>query len=99
MATRIRPFAYVVDSNGDLVTAHRDLGGGPFFSFAVTNSIDTLNLSLDATPDNVFRGQRDYINAHNTIIVQSGDATCRGLLDHGRGPDDQGDRAFAAPDP
>ena len=70
-------YAYVVDSNGDLRTATRfwtnDGVQLTYHSFAVTNSIDTLNLSLDATPDAVFGGQRDYIHGGNTIIVQSGD--------------------------
>ena len=66
-------YAYVVDSTtGALVLATRDDGGGPYHSFAVTNTIDTLNLALDNTADNVFGGQRDYIHAGDTIIVQSG---------------------------
>ncbi|TMJ03980.1 MAG: tandem-95 repeat protein [Alphaproteobacteria bacterium] len=66
-------YAYVVDSTtGALVLATRDDGAGPYHSFAVTNSIDTLNLALDTSPDNVFGGQRDYIHAGDTVIVQSG---------------------------
>ena len=66
-------YAYVVDSTtGALVLATRNDGFGPYRSFAVTNSIDTLNLALDTTPDTVFGGQRDYIHAGDTIIVQSG---------------------------
>ncbi len=66
-------YAYVVDTTtGELVAATRDFGSGPFDSFAVTNSIDTLNLALDATPDAVFGDQRDYIHAGDTIVVQSG---------------------------
>ncbi|MGH7485519.1 MAG: hypothetical protein ACREMY_07930, partial [bacterium] len=66
-------YAYVVDStDGHLITATRNDGSGPYHSFAVTNTIDTLNLALDPTPDAVFGGQRDYIHDGDTIIVQSG---------------------------
>lgn len=67
-------YAYVVDTaTGGLVTATRDDGSGPFHSLAVTNTIDTLNLALDSTADNVFGSTpRDYIHAGNTIVVQSG---------------------------
>lgn len=66
-------FAYVLKSDGSLQLASRNDGSGPYFSFAVTNSIDTLNLALDATPDDVFGGQRNYIVSGDTVVVQSGD--------------------------
>jgi Ca2+-binding RTX toxin-like protein len=66
-------YAYVVDSTtGELVFANRNDGSGPYFSLAVTNTIDTLNLALDTAPDTVFGGQRNYIHAGDTVIVQSG---------------------------
>jgi VCBS repeat-containing protein len=65
-------YAYVLTPTGDLRVATRDDGFGTYHSFAVTNSIDTLNLALDTTPDNVFGGQRDYIHAGDTVVVQSG---------------------------
>lgn len=68
-------YAYVVDSDtGELVPAIRDFGAGPVNFIAVTNTIDTLNLGLDATPDAVFGGQRVMINTGDTIIVKTGDA-------------------------
>lgn len=68
-------YAYVVDSvTGELVPAIRDFGSGPVNFIAVTNTIDTLNLGLDATPDAVFGGQRVLINSGDTIIVQTGAA-------------------------
>ena len=66
-------YAYVVDSTtGDLVLASRNDGGGPYRSFAVTNTIDTLNLALDNTGDACSATPRDYIHAGDTIVVQSG---------------------------
>lgn len=74
-------YAYAVDSNGDLVTAERDVGGGPYRTFAVLNTIATLNLALDATPDAVFGDLRQFINPTDTLIVQSGpDATDADIL-------------------
>ncbi len=80
-------YAYVVQPNGDLRLAVRpavDVNTGnpildgqghqvTFDSFAVTNTIDTLNLALDTGDDNVFFGdQRIYEKSGDTIIVQSG---------------------------
>jgi VCBS repeat-containing protein/parallel beta-helix repeat protein len=65
-------YAYALTSGGELDTATRDVGGGPFHSFVVTNTIDTLELALDTTDDNVFTGQRDYIHAGDTVVIQSG---------------------------
>ena len=71
-------YAYAIDpSSGLLRTDDPDLdGGGPAHlthRFIVTNSIDTLNLALDTTPDAVFGGQRGYIHDGDTLVVQSGD--------------------------
>ena len=66
-------YAYALEPNGHLRAADRDDGNGPYHSFAVTNTLDTLNLALDTTPDNVFGGQRLYILAGDTVVVQSGD--------------------------
>ncbi len=91
-------YAYVVDSTtGELVLASRNDGGGPYRSFAVTNTIDTLNLALDTTADNVFGGQRDYIHSGDTIIVQSGAGAPVELADHGRQSEGHGDGEFRRP--
>ncbi|MEJ0075773.1 MAG: tandem-95 repeat protein [Alphaproteobacteria bacterium] len=66
-------YAYVLTPGGDLEVADRDDGSGPYHSFAVTNTIDTLNLALDTTADNVFGGQRNYIKTGDTVVIQSGD--------------------------
>ena len=68
-------YAYALTSGGALDTATRDDGSGPYHSFAVTNTIDTLELALDTTADNVFGGQRDYIHSGDTIVIQSGSGT------------------------
>jgi T1SS-143 domain-containing protein len=65
-------YAYVETPGGQLEVATRDIGSGTFYSFAVTNTIDTLNLALDGTPDNVFPDQRLYMHSGDTVIVQSG---------------------------
>lgn len=66
-------YAYVVDSvTGAIVPAIRDFGAGPVNFFAVTNTIDTLNLGLDATPDAVFGDQRVLIRSGDTIVVKTG---------------------------
>ena len=79
----------ILDTNGDANTqlclrgrldhrrprhrASRNDGAGPYHSFAVTNTIDTLNLALDTTArQRCSASQRDYIHAGDTIIVQSG---------------------------
>jgi Ca2+-binding RTX toxin-like protein len=66
-------YAYVIDpSTGLLRTDDPDLGGGTTHRFIVANSIATLNLALDTTPDAVFSGQRGYIHNGDTVVVQSG---------------------------
>ena len=64
-------WAYALTSGG-LATAARDDSFGPYLSYAVANSIDTLNLALDTTPDPVFSGMRQYIHQGDTLMVQSG---------------------------
>ena len=68
-------WAYALTAAGGVDTAARDDGFGPYQSWAVANSIDTLNLGLDTTADPVFAGQRQYIHAGDTLMVQSGPAT------------------------
>ncbi len=69
-------YAYVIDpASGLLRTDDPFIGGSPVAThrFIVANSIDTLNLALDTTPDAVFGGQRGYIHSGDTVVVQSGD--------------------------
>jgi VCBS repeat-containing protein len=67
-------YAYVLTAGGDLELADRNDGSGPYHSFAVTNTIDTLNLSLDSTADAVFgTTPRNYERAGDTVVIQSGD--------------------------
>jgi Ca2+-binding RTX toxin-like protein len=69
-------YAYVIDpSSGLLRTDDPFIGGSPTAThrFIVANSVDTLNLALDTTPDAVFGGQRGYIHDGDTLVVQSGD--------------------------
>lgn len=65
-------FAYVLKADGTLAF---DTSG--FTNrFAVTNSIDMLNLALDNTADAVFgSASRNYIDAGETVVVQSGTGT------------------------
>ncbi|MBA3518035.1 MAG: hypothetical protein H0T75_10425 [Rhizobiales bacterium] len=69
-------YAYVLTKNGDLRLAPRDYdgpgGSPPSNNYYVTNSIDTLNLALDAEPDAVFGGQRITQEETDTVVVQSG---------------------------
>jgi Ca2+-binding RTX toxin-like protein len=68
-------YAYVIDpSSGLLRTDDPFIGGSPVAThrFIVANSINTLNLALDTTPDAVFGGQRGYIHNGDTVVVQSG---------------------------
>lgn len=67
-------FAYALTPGGELDTATRNFGSGDVHAFAVTNTIDTLNLALDETADAVFGGKRDYIHTGDTLVVQSGDS-------------------------
>src|SRR4029077_9539716 len=67
-------YTYVLTSGGALEVADRDDGFGPYHSFAVTNTIDTLNLSLDNDADAVFgTTPRNYERDGDTIVIQSGD--------------------------
>src|SRR5262249_12127507 len=69
------PYAYVINpTTGLLRTDDPDLGGGTTHRFIVANSIDTINLALDTTPDAVFSGQRGYMRNGDTVVVQSGAA-------------------------
>src|SRR5205814_1155047 len=74
-------YAYALTSGGVLDTATRDDGAGPYHSFAVTNTIDTLQLSLDATSDAVFGSTpRDYIHSGDTMVIQSGSGTLNSAI-------------------
>jgi Ca2+-binding RTX toxin-like protein len=69
-------YTYVVTPGGDLETASRN--SGAYHSFAVTNTIDTLNFALDTTvdaSDPIFGDQRIYIQSGDTVIIQSGATT------------------------
>jgi len=68
-------YAYLLTAGGQLQTHQSDTGSGPFYRFYVANSIDTLNLGVDSTPDKVYGGQRIDMLAGDKLIVQSGDGT------------------------
>ena len=76
-------YAYV--ENGvthDLELAARNLGSGPFFSFAVTNTIDTLELALESPgSNNVFSGQETYLQPGDTVFIQSGPNALSSAID------------------
>ena len=75
-------YAYVEKPNGDLELAARDFGSGPFFSFAVTNTIDTLELALEPAGDNtIFSGQSAYLQSGDTVIIQSGPNAVSSAID------------------
>ena len=58
---------------GQPEVATRDIGAGTFYSFAVTNSLDTLELALETQSNNVFFGsQRFYVLPGDTVVIQSG---------------------------
>jgi VCBS repeat-containing protein len=62
-------YAYATTAGGDIATADQD----GTHRFAVTNSIDTLNLALDNTSDAVFGSSaRTYMHSGDTLHVQSG---------------------------
>ena len=66
-------YAYALKNDGALDTALRNDGSGDYHSFAVTNSIDTMNLALDTTGDAVFGSTpRQYMHSGDTLVVQSG---------------------------
>ena len=65
-------YAYALTSGGALDSATVHTTSGDYHSIAVTNTIDTMELALDPTPDNVFSGQRDYIHSGDTLVIQSG---------------------------
>jgi hypothetical protein len=65
-------YAYLLTAGGQLQT-HQDNSGA--YRFYVANSIDTLNLGVDSTPDKVYGGQRIDMPAGDKLIVQSGDGT------------------------
>ena len=65
-------YAYLLTAGGQLQT-HQDNSGA--YRFYVVNSIDTLNLGVDSTPDKVYGGQRIDMPAGDKLIVQSGDGT------------------------
>ena len=60
-------------TGGDLATAPRNDGAGDYHSYAVTNTLDTLELALDHTADAVFGSTpREYIASGDTVVIQSG---------------------------
>jgi len=75
-------YAYVETPGGALEVATRDIGSGPFFSFAVTNTIDTLELALEsAGNNNVFPDQRTYLQPGDTVFIQSGPSALSSQID------------------
>lgn len=67
-------YVYVLTPEGELRFASQETTGGQTLDrLAVVNDVDTLNLGLDAAPDNVFYsgGARDYIHAGDTLVVQT----------------------------
>ncbi len=69
-------YAYALKTDSSLDTALRNDGSGDYHSFAVTNSIDTMNLALDTTGDAVFGSTpRQYMHSGDTLVVQSGSGT------------------------
>ncbi len=73
-------YAYALDGSGNPDLGTRDIGSGPFHIYAVANSIATLNLGLDTTPDAVFGGQRDYLHDGDTVVTQSVGTTNEDIL-------------------
>jgi Ca2+-binding RTX toxin-like protein len=67
-------YAYAINgTTHDLEVADRNTGSGPFFSFAVTNTVDTLELALESAGNNtVFPDQRFYVLPGDTVVIQSG---------------------------
>jgi Ca2+-binding RTX toxin-like protein len=60
-------------TGGALATALRNDGAGDYHSYAVTNTLDTLELALDHTADAVFGSTpREYIASGDTVVIQSG---------------------------
>jgi T1SS-143 domain-containing protein len=76
-------YAYVVSGvTHDIELAPRDIGGGPFFSFAVTNTLDTLELALESPgSNNVFSGQEVYLQPGDTVFIQSGPTGLASAID------------------
>ena len=65
-------YAYALKADGSLDTAARNDGSGVYHSYAVTNTIDTMDLAFDATGDAVFgAAPRQYAHAGDTLVVQS----------------------------
>ena len=73
-------YAYVLKPNGDLELASRNFGA--FFSFAVANTIDTLELALEPAGGNtVFPDQRFYVLPGDTVVIQSGPNALNSTID------------------
>lgn len=66
-------YAYLLTSAGELRTYTQDNGDGPFHRYYVANSIDTLNLGVDSTPDDIYTGKRIDMQPGDKLMVQSGD--------------------------
>ena len=65
-------YAYLLNSSGAPDLYQDNIGSGPFYRYYVANSIDTLDLGVDTTADNVYGGQRVAMNSGDTLFVQSG---------------------------
>jgi T1SS-143 domain-containing protein len=78
--TATSTYAYVLNSLNGLETFTQNPGPDEFHRFYVANSIDTLNLGVDATPDSLYGGQRITMVAGDQLIVQSGAAAVNSTI-------------------
>ena len=76
-------YAYALQGvTNNLEVATRDIGSGTFFSFAVTNTLDTLELALESGGTHtVFPDQRFYVLPGDTVVIQSGPDTASYSVD------------------
>jgi len=72
-------YAYVLNSDGTLQLAERDIGSGPYKVLYVANDIDTLNAGFSA-PNGIFGGARDTMDPGDTLVVQSVGHTERDII-------------------
>ncbi|HLH92421.1 MAG TPA: hypothetical protein VKX28_28665 [Xanthobacteraceae bacterium] len=75
-------YAYVETPGGDLELALRNPGPNEYFSFAVTDTLDTLELALEHAGGNtVFPDQRTYLHPGDTVAIQSGAGALSSAVD------------------
>jgi hypothetical protein len=73
-------YAYLLTPDGQLQTYHQPIGGDTVDRYYVANSIDTLNLGADSTPDNIYGGKRIDMQPGDQLIVQSGAGTVNSAI-------------------